>query len=77
MTEITYQVLEVKDEEDEEDDYYDDPREGVYRCEDDLAVELIGTDGGEPEDNTLRRDWSWVAPALQAAYELGRSHGLP
>ena len=47
----------------------------VYRFEGGKPVEPIGWDGGEPEDQTLWRDWSWVAPALQAAYELGRSHG--
>jgi hypothetical protein len=46
---------------------------GVFRCEDGVPVELIGSDGGEAEDQTLRRDWKWVAPALQAAFELGRS----
>lgn len=38
-------------------------------------LEVIGYDGGEPEDQTLRRDWSWVAPALQRAYNLGKAHG--
>lgn len=45
---------------------------GIWRCEDGVPVELIGTDGGEPEDQTLGRDWKWVAPALRAAYKLGR-----
>lgn len=26
----------------------------------------LGTDGGEPEDQTLVRDWSWVANELNA-----------
>lgn len=26
--------------------------------------EVLGTDGGEPEDQTLTRDWAWVAAAL-------------
>lgn len=25
---------------------------------------LVGTDGGEPEDQTLSRDWSWVQREL-------------
>lgn len=44
---------------------------GIWRCEDGVPVEFIGRDGGEPEDQTLVRDWAWVASALQAAYGLG------
>jgi hypothetical protein len=33
------------------------------------AVELIGTDGGEPEDQVLVRDWAWVAEALNREAE--------
>jgi len=33
------------------------------------------TDGGEPEDQSFGRDWSWVAPALRDAYELGMKDG--
>jgi hypothetical protein len=29
-------------------------------------------DGGEPEDNSYIRDWSWVADELKSAYEQGR-----
>jgi hypothetical protein len=25
---------------------------------------VVGSDGGEPEDQTLNRDWSWVVPLL-------------
>jgi hypothetical protein len=32
---------------------------------------VVGTDGGEPEDQTLARDWDWVAPALNAALAAG------
>lgn len=46
---------------------------GIWRCEDGVPVEFIGEDGGEPEDQTLGRDWKWVAPALMAAYKLGRN----
>lgn len=28
-------------------------------------------DGGESEDNLFKRDWSWVAPTLDKAYERG------
>ena len=47
----------------------------VVRVEDNCSVEIIGTDGGEPEDQTLTRDWYWVADALNEAYELGYKHG--
>lgn len=50
----------------------DDYRKVIYRCEDGVPVEWIGDDGGEPEDQTLGRDWKWVAPALRVAYKLGR-----
>jgi hypothetical protein len=26
--------------------------------------EVVGSDGGEPEDNTFYRDWSWVPELL-------------
>lgn len=32
---------------------------------------VLGRDGGEPEDQTLGRDWSWVVPALNAAARTG------
>ncbi len=36
----------------------------IFRYEKDIPVEFIGSDGGEIEDQTLKRDWSWVVPAL-------------
>lgn len=44
---------------------------GVWRCEDGVPIECVGTDGGEPEDQILIRDWRWVPHALKQAYELG------
>jgi hypothetical protein len=32
---------------------------------------FVNSDGGEPEDQTLRRDWAWVADALNDAYAQG------
>lgn len=32
---------------------------------------MIHSDGGEPEDNSFHRDWSWVSDAIEAAYQLG------
>ena len=34
------------------------------------------TDGGEPEDNRFYRDWSWVADAIEEAYQRGLEDGL-
>jgi len=33
---------------------------------------FVGEDGGEPEDQLLIRDWRWVVPALNAAFEAGK-----
>ena len=48
----------------------------VYRIEDAGHV-FVGEDGGEPEDQTLGRDWAWVVPALNEAYRLGRQSTSP
>jgi len=29
---------------------------------------LLGSDGGEPEDQVLYRDWKWVVPELNKAF---------
>lgn len=42
----------------------------------DKPIKLIGTDGGEPEDQTLYRDWKWVVDALNEAYNLGYTKGI-
>lgn len=55
---------------------WDVGRSGVFRLENGAPVELLGTDGGEPEDQTLGRDWGWVPEALQAAYDRGRADGI-
>lgn len=74
----TYKIVDLKDApedyEGELETWYDSEYvRAVVRCEDGIPVERIGTDGGEAEDQTLGRDWSWVASALQAAYDLGRT----
>ncbi len=38
-------------------------------------AEFIGMDGGEPEDQRLYRDWAWVVPALNKAYNDGLEAG--
>lgn len=52
-------------------DGYDVENSGVFRVVNGFPVELLGTDGGEPEDQSLYRDWSWVASALERAFNLG------
>lgn len=53
----------------------DPEQNSVYRFEGDEPRELIGQDGGEPEDQVLYRDWRWVRQALADAYALGRERG--
>lgn len=35
-----------------------------------------GWDGGEPEDQILYRDWSWVETAMNAAYKTGHKDAM-
>lgn len=37
-----------------------------------FGEETVGSIGGEPEDNTYYRTYSWVVPALNEAYQRGR-----
>ncbi len=53
-----------------------DLRWGVWVCEDGKPVELLGQDGGEPEDQMLVRSWRWVVPALEKAYRDGLAQGV-
>jgi hypothetical protein len=46
----------------------------VYQFVDDKPFELIGWDGGEPEDQILVRDWEWVVHALNKAYQDGTNN---
>lgn len=41
----------------------------MYRLKDTKTGETIGWDGGEPEDQLLLRDWSWVATAMNRLAE--------
>jgi hypothetical protein len=38
-------------------------------------VILEESDGGEPEDQSFYRDWSWVPAAIEKAYALGLEDG--
>ena len=59
--------------EEDEDDWY--PSATVYRKELDGASVEVGWIGGEPEDNTYYRTYSWIVPALNEAYQLGIKEG--
>lgn len=78
---VTYEVIALRDAKKRDlpgPGYWGDEFNwgwGIWRCEDGIPVEYIGEDGGEPEDQTLARDWNWVPKALEAAYNLGRAHG--
>lgn len=41
----------------------------AYECYDTKADVVLGCDGGEPEDNSFDRDWSWVLPLLNSLAE--------
>lgn len=60
---------EVKVEHKEND--YGDWRGYMTISHDGVVLERY-CDGGEPEDNSFGRDWSWVKKELVRAYELGK-----
>lgn len=68
MSEKLYEVVMVEDDD-------------GYRCRTTLEVRRSGKvvrshlDGGEPEDNSFGRDWSWVVGALREAYAFGLADG--
>jgi hypothetical protein len=41
----------------------------------DGSTKMLGSDGGEPEDQKLTRDGSWVPEALRTAYATGYAMG--
>lgn len=54
----------------ESEDYYADDYRGIlYEFDGDTPVRVLGVDGGEPEDQTFGRDWSWVVPELNRLSE--------
>ena len=48
------------------EDRYEDQMSGLWELHDGAPIRLLGRDGGEPEDNTLYRGWSWVVKELNA-----------
>jgi hypothetical protein len=57
--------------------YIDDLPDGEFgwRIIDRVTGEEVGRDGGEPEDQSLVRDWEWVVHALNAARAEGYKQG--
>lgn len=45
----------------------------AIKCGDEV---MIHSDGGEPEDNSFTRDWSWVKGVIEKAYAQGRKDAL-
>lgn len=62
---------------DEVFDYSEDPdwEQAIWLIKDDGTSEYISGDGGEPEDNTLNRDWCWIVGELNRAYARGFTVG--
>ena len=48
----------------------------LYLMVDGIPVRELGSEGGEPEDQTFGRDWFWVAKELNTAYRLGVLHEM-
>lgn len=70
-------VVEVaeEDEDEDEDGWGESEFATVYRINDDGTKTEVGWIGGEPEDNTYYRRYSWIVGALNDAYELGIEKG--
>lgn len=57
-------------------DYELDLMSCIVEYENQTPLRIVGTDGGEPEDNSLIRDWSWVAGELNQSYHKGYTDGV-
>lgn len=77
MIHFELSIGDEEDEENEDDDYGwgDNDRATVVRHNEDGTKTEVGWIGGEPEDNTYYRTYSWIVGALNDAYKLGRQHG--
>ncbi len=49
---------------------WDKDRTTLWRVNDDGTEEDLGTDYGEPEDNSFGRDWGWVSVELNRLARL-------
>lgn len=66
-------IIEV--EEVDEDAWYVDDHATVVRVDADGTRTEVGWIGGEPEDNTHYRNYSWIVPELNDAYRRGVEDG--
>ncbi len=57
----------------EPDEWSDDYVNALFEFNGD-TVRIVATDGGEPEDQTLGRDWSWVQTELNALLKEFPNH---
>jgi hypothetical protein len=73
--ELTEQALNIMPAHVRPGPYDDEYAHYVFMFENDVPVAFVGQDGGEPEDQTLTRDFSWVLGALQDAHTLGLALG--
>lgn len=48
----------------------------LYRVDDDGLETLLGSDGGEPEDQSFGRDWAWVPVELNRLAGLAEEHRM-
>lgn len=80
---MTYDLISLDSEEvkDQYPEHYDD-YDGAFfsalvkRDSRGNILELVAVDGGEPEDQSFRRDWGWVPDALNEAYRQGLRDGV-
>lgn len=74
---VEYKVLPATDEFVQlKYDLYDaDEVNALVKYVDNKPVEVLALDGGEPEDNSFVRDWSWVPTALERAFKQGYEYG--
>ena len=67
LNEAKARGLDYWEDWDEYDD--DDYNYGVWFFDEFGGNRFVNQDGGEPEDQTLNRDWSWVVRELNNALE--------
>jgi len=82
MFNVEYKVVSEEELVGYEPSEWDDPQDVVVRVDrtgisEHAEITVVGHDGScdSPEDNYLFRQYSFVAPALNEAYQLGFRHG--
>ena len=59
-----FQVIYGTDLPDKFKEAYSDDHWFLVEIVDGVIIRIVGSDGGEPEDQLLVRDWSWVADEM-------------